>query len=333
MISTSRPRILIIGGAGYIGSHCSKYLAARHFIPIVYDNLSIGRREFVKWGPFVEGDVRDEELLIQVLSMTKPAAVMHFAALALVGESVIDPDRYWQVNVAGTLSLLRAMKSVGINNLIFSSTCAIYGTVADGLITEDTPMAPINPYGSTKLAAEWMMDQFSDAYELRSVRLRYFNASGADPEAQLGEDRDVETHLIPNTLDVAIGKRAALTIYGSDYATPDGTAIRDYIHVQDLANAHLLALKYLLDHGKSVALNLGTGTGSSVAEIVKTAERLTGQQIPCEIAARRPGDPPRLIAASDRARSVLGWQPERSSIDTILTDAWIWHKKRYGKHL
>lgn len=257
--------ILVTGGAGYIGSHCCQRLAAAGFLPVVYDDLSTGHRDFVRWGPLIKADVRDRAALAAAFTEHRPALVLHFAALALVGESVAHPERYWDINVGGTLALLEAMRGAGCERLVFSSSCAVYGEPEGVPITEAAPTAPVNPYGASKLAAEWIMDGFGRAHGLRSVRLRYFNAAGADPAGGIGEDHDPETHLVPLALDAAMGRRPALAVFGNDYPTPDGTAIRDYVHVVDIAEAHLAAARRLLGGGASLAVNLGTGQGASAA--------------------------------------------------------------------
>lgn len=323
--------ILVVGGAGYIGSHCCKALAAEGYVPVVYDDLSTGHRDFVKWGPLVEADVRDQRRIEATLRQYKPIAVMHFAALALVGESVRMPGLYWGVNVGGTLALLEAMHVVGLDKLVFSSTCAVYGEPQVLPITESAAKVPVNPYGASKLAAERMMDDFDAAYGLRSVRLRYFNAAGADPDGTLGEDHEPETHLIPLVLDAAMGRREAIAVFGNDYPTADGSAVRDYVHVADLATAHVRALRYLIDGGSAVGLNLGTGEGASVLEVAATAERVVGHRIPQTMHPRRPGDPARLVADAHFARSLLGWEPKRSELETALADAWRWHRARFGR--
>jgi UDP-arabinose 4-epimerase len=323
-------RILVIGGAGYIGSQCCKCLRAAGFEPVVFDNFSTGHREFVKWGPWVEGDILDIALLEPVLRQYRPAAVVHFAALALIGESVAEPSKYWRVNVAGVLSLLEAMRSAHVDKLVFSSTCAVYGEPSVTPIRESAQKNPVNPYGATKFAAECMMDHFSDAYGLRSVRLRYFNAAGADPDLAVGEDRASETHLIPLTLDAALRRRPSIEVFGCDYPTPDGTAIRDYIHVVDLANAHVQAVDYLLSGGDTIAVNLGTGKGASVAEVISVAERVVGRSIARAQKARRPGDPAILVADPKKAADVFGWRPQRSDLGMIINDAWAWHRARFG---
>jgi UDP-glucose-4-epimerase GalE len=323
------PTILVTGGAGYVGSHCCKHLQRAGYLPVVVDNLGTGHRDFVRWGPFEEGDIRSRDFLIGVIDRHKPVAAMHFAAKSLVSESVKAPDLYYDNNIGGTLILLECLRKKGVRNLVFSSTCAIYGA-RDELIAEDTDKKPISPYGFSKLACEQMMDDFDRAYELKSVRLRYFNAAGADPEAEIGEHHSPETHLAPITLDVALGLRDRLQIYGSDYPTPDGSAVRDYIHVTDLATAHLKAIEYLIAGGSSVALNLGTGRGSSVLQVVKAAEAVTGRAIRTEITARRPGDAAALVADPSQARMRLGWSTEHSDLPEIIGDAWRWHQARFA---
>lgn len=321
---------LIVGGAGYVGSHCVKALAEAGHTCITFDNLFTGHRGFVRWGPLIEADVRDAAALDAAFQQNKVDAVLHFAALAYVGESVTAPGRYYDVNVNGTRTLLDAMARAGVGRIVFSSTCAVYGAHGEDPITEDMPARPINPYGFTKLVCERMMDDFETAHGLRSVRLRYFNAAGADPAGEIGEHHDPETHLIPLVLDAAAGRRASIAVYGTDYDTPDGTAIRDYIHVQDLGAAHVAAAERLLAGGGTLAVNLGTGAGVSVREVVHAAEAVTGRRIPAVDSARRAGDPARLVANADRARRELGWTPKRSDLPTLLKDAWAWSEKRFG---
>ena len=323
-------RILIAGGAGYVGSHAAKALCAAGHEGIVFDNLSRGHRAFVRWGPLHEGDVRDAAALDAVFAAHRIDAVMHFAALAYVGESVTQPGRYYDVNVGGTRSLLDAMVRAGVDKIVFSSTCSVYGEPDTASITEDTAPAPINPYGMTKLVCEHMLRDFGVAHAIRSVRLRYFNAAGGDPDGEIGEDHSPETHLIPLVLDAALRRRPAISVFGTDYLTPDGTAIRDYIHVCDLADAHIRALDHLLRNGESTTLNLGTGNGVSVAELIETARAVTGHDIPVENAPRRAGDPARLVADPSRARQALAWSAKRSDLDSILSDAWRWHRARFG---
>jgi UDP-arabinose 4-epimerase len=317
----SSHRILVAGGAGYIGSHTAKLLSRKGMTPIVYDNLATGHQSSVRWGPFVRGDILDTNHLTQTLAQEKPDAVIHFAASAYVGESVDDPAKYYRNNVAGTLSLLQACRGAGVDKVIFSSSCATYGVPAVLPIKEDTPQQPINPYGRTKLLAEHMLSDYAAAYGLRYVALRYFNASGADPDGELGEWHDPETHLIPRALQAAGGRIPHLPVFGDDYETADGTCVRDYVHVSDLAHAHVLALHHLLGGGENMAINLGTGAGSSVREIVEAIARVTGRKVPIALHPRRAGDPPSLCADSTLARTVLGFSPEYSDLDTIIRTA------------
>ena len=323
------PTILVTGGAGYVGSHCCRRLHRAGWLPVVVDNLDTGHRDFVRWGPFEEGDIRDRDFILGVIDRHKPAAAMHFAAKSLVSESVRAPDRYYDNNVGGALTLLECLRDRGVKSLVFSSTCAIYG-VQDKPIAEDASKNPLSPYGFSKLVCEQMMDDFDRAYGVKSVRLRYFNASGADPEAEIGEHHSPETHLVPITLDVALGLRDRLQVYGNDYPTPDGSAIRDYIHVLDLASAHLKAIEHLMEGGASVALNLGTGVGHSVLEVAKAAEMVTGRPIHTETAPRRAGDAAWLVAEPSQARRLLGWSTDHSGLPEIVADAWRWHQKRFA---
>jgi UDP-glucose-4-epimerase GalE len=295
----------------------------------VFDNLLFGHREFARWGPLIEGDIRDASALDAVFSAYRFDAVMHFAALAYVGESVTAPGRYYDVNVNGTRSLLDAMVRAGVRSIVFSSSCAVYGEPERMPITEHAVPNPINPYGFSKLVCERMMDDFGRAHEIKSARLRYFNAAGADPTTEIGEDHDPETHLIPLVLDAASGRRPNVTVYGTDYPTPDGTAVRDYIHVDDLARAHVLALQHLLTKGETIAVNLGTGHGASVRQVIDTARRITGREIAVRDASRRAGDPPVLVADAKKASEVLGWAPQYSDLAAVITDAWRWHEKRF----
>ena len=326
-MNSSLKSILVTGGAGYIGAHACKALGRAGYTPIVYDNLVYGHPESVKWGPLEKGDIGDSRRLETVLQKYKPTAVMHFAAYAYVGESVENPAKYYRNNVAGTLALLESMRKCGINQIIFSSTCATYGMPEQIPIGEDHPQIPINPYGRSKLMIEWMLKDFDDAYDLRFVSLRYFNAAGADPDAEIGEDHTPETHLIPLVMDAALGRRDHLEIFGTDYETLDGTCIRDYIHVSDLADAHLLALEYLRDGGESNAFNLGNGNGFSVRQVIDSAAKVTGCEIPYMDSDRRPGDPPVLIGDSEKIRQVLGWNPVLNQLETIIETAWQWQKK------
>ena len=322
--------ILVTGGAGYVGAHGCKALAEAGYLPVVYDNLVYGHEEAVRWGPFEQGDIADRARLDAVFESHRPVAVMHFAAFAYVGESVTDPGKYYRNNVGGTLALMEAMVAHGVDKMVFSSTCATYGEPRTVPITEDEPQQPINPYGKSKLVVEQMLADFEVAHGLRSVSLRYFNAAGASPEGEIGERHDPETHLIPLALDAAAGKGPPLTVFGEDYPTADGTCIRDYIHVGDLADAHVKALDYLAGGGATRAFNLGTGAGVSVREILDSVERLTGRKVPHTIGPRRPGDPPALVADPSRARSDLGWQPRLSDIDTIIATAWEWYQRGDG---
>jgi UDP-glucose-4-epimerase GalE len=323
-------RILITGGAGYVGSHCTKALAAAGHEAVVFDSLVFGHREFVRWGKLIEGDIRDANALDAVFRADRFDAVIHFAALAYVGESVSDPGRYYDVNVHGTRVLLDAMMRASVRLLVFSSSCAIYGEPTHMPISENANLNPINPYGFTKLVCERMMDDFERAHGLKSARLRYFNAAGAEPTAEIGEDHTPETHLIPLVLDVALGLRPEIQIFGTDYPTPDGTALRDYIHVCDLARAHVLALSHLIDHRETIAVNLGSGRGISVQQVIETVQDVTGQPICAKQSVRRPGDPAELVADPRKARDVLGWSAELSDPKTIIVDAWRWHAQRFG---
>ena len=320
--------ILVTGGAGYVGSHACKALAAAGYRPVVYDNLVRGHREAVRWGPLVEGDLHDSARLSAALRTHRITAVMHFAAFAYVGESVADPEAYYRNNVGGTMALLGAMREAGIATLVFSSTCAVYGVPDTLPIRETTAKAPLNPYGETKLTIERALHWYAGAYGMRYMALRYFNAAGADPDGEIGEDHEPETHLIPLVLRAALGSGDAVDIYGTDYPTPDGTAIRDYIHVSDLADAHVRALADLAEGGASAALNLGTGCGCSVREVIAAVERIGGRAVPRREVARRPGDPPELVADPGLARARLGWRPRHSDLDTIIRTALAWETRR-----
>ncbi len=317
--------ILVTGGAGYIGSHACKALAKAGYTPIAYDNLVYGHREAVRWGPLVEGDLADAKLLADTLSRFDVAAVIHFAAFAYVGESMVKPQLYFHNNVVNTLTLLDAMLAAKLRHIVFSSSCATYGTPARVPITEDTPQNPVNPYGESKLICERAIHWYGEAHGMTYAALRYFNASGADPEGEIGEAHDPETHLVPLVLATALGRRAQIDIYGTDYPTPDGSAVRDYIHVQDLAEAHVAALARLLGGGTSLAVNLGTGAGHSVREVIDAAERITGRRIARREMPRRAGDPPVLVADVARAKELLGWSARLSDLDSILATAWAWH--------
>lgn len=332
-MAQSKPTILVTGGAGYIGSHAVLALQEAGYEVVVLDNLVYGHRELVEDVLKVElvvGDTSDRPLLDQLFASRAIAAVMHFAAYAYVGESVTNPAKYYRNNVVGTLVLLEAMEAAGIKNFVFSSTCASYGVPNSVPIPEDHPQAPINPYGMSKLMVEKILADFGVAYGMKSVIFRYFNAAGADPNGRLGEDHNPETHLIPLVLQTALGIRDSIKVFGSDYDTPDGTCIRDYIHVTDLADAHVLGLNYLLNGGDSTVFNLGNGNGFSVLEVIDAAKQISGREIAVEMCDRRPGDPPALVGSSEKARSVLGWQPRYADLPSILTHAWNWHQKRHG---
>ena len=316
--------VLVTGGAGYIGSHACKALARAGYLPISYDNLVYGHESAVKWGPLARGDILDRACLDQVLAKYRPSAIMHFAAFAYVGESTQNPIKYYRNNVVGSLTLLEAARDHSIDRFVFSSTCATYGVPHQLPITEETPQRPINPYGATKLMVERMLRDFDAAYGLRSIALRYFNAAGADPEGEIGEDHDPETHLIPLALAAAAGKIPELVVYGDDYDTPDGTCIRDYIHVTDLADAHVRALRALYEGAPSNAFNLGIGRGHSVKKVIDTVDGVVGRRPPVLIGSRRPGDPAALVSDARKAGEQLGWTPAHSAIETIVRSAWEW---------
>ncbi|MCS6812650.1 MAG: UDP-glucose 4-epimerase GalE [Cyanobacteria bacterium] len=325
--------VLVTGGAGYIGSHAVLALQQAGYSVIVLDNLVYGHRDIAETVlnvPLIEGDTNDRPLLDRLFTEHKIAAVMHFAAYAYVGESVTDPAKYYRNNVVGTLTLLEAMVAHNIKKFVFSSTCATYGVPKTVPIPEEHPQNPINPYGMSKLMVEQILADFDRAYDFKSVCFRYFNAAGADPQGRLGEDHNPETHLIPLVLLTALGKRSSISIFGTDYPTPDGTCIRDYIHVTDLADAHVLGLNYLLKGGDSQIFNLGNGNGFSVKEVIDAARQVTGREIPAVECDRRPGDPPALVGSSARARELLGWQPQYSDITEIIRHAWQWHQSRHA---
>ncbi len=319
--SSSKP-VLVTGGAGFIGSHTCKLLADHGYTPVVFDNLSRGHRHNVKWGPLVEGDLLDRPTLVRAFEDYEPMAVVHFAALAYVGESMGQPIRYYRNNFAGSLNLAETMIECGCGNLVFSSTCAVYGLAESDLIHEDHPRNPINPYGHSKKMVEQMLRDCGQAHAFRSVSLRYFNAAGAHPSGELTEEHEPETHLIPLVLQCAAGLRDAIEVFGTDYPTPDGTAVRDYIHVCDLAEAHLAALRYLEAGGETTALNLGTGNGHSVHAIISAAERVTGRSITVRTVDRRPGDPPVLVARAKSAARMLNWSPKFVDLDEVVKTSW-----------
>ena len=319
--------ILVTGGAGYIGSHACKALHAAGYTPISFDNLVYGHRWAVRWGPLVEGDLADRAAIERVLREYSIDAVIHFAAYAYVGESMTDPGKYFGNNVTCTLNLLDAMQAANVKRLVFSSTCATYGIPEVVPITEDHPQRPVNPYGESKLFVEKALHWYAAAHGLHWTALRYFNAAGADPDGEIGEDHSPETHLIPLAIETALGVRPELQVMGTDYATPDGTAIRDYIHVKDLADAHVRALRRLQMGGASGAINLGTGTGYSVRDVIATVERVTGRKVKTRNAPRRVGDPPSLVAAPVRALELLDWRPQWSGLESIVRTAYRWHCK------
>lgn len=318
--------VLVTGGAGYVGSHTAKALANAGYTPVTIDNLAHGHRWAVRWGPFEQGDILNRAFLDAVIAKWRPEATLHFAGLIAVGESVEKPDLYHRSNVVGSLTLLEAMRAGKVDRIVFSSTAAVYGAPDRSPIPETAPLRPVNPYGASKLFVETMLGDFGAAFGLRSFALRYFNACGADPDGQIGEAHAPETHLIPLALDAASGKRAALTIHGDDYPTADGTCVRDYIHVSDLAAAHVKALEAadLAAPGLHEACNLGTGSGYSVRQILDAIEKVTGRKVPTTIGPRRAGDPPELVADPSRARQKLGWTPKHSDLQTIVGSAWRW---------
>lgn len=318
--------LLVCGGAGYVGSHVARVLDARGHRVTVLDNLSTGHAEAVRWGPLVEADILDVDSLEAAFHGQRFDAVLHFCARSLVGESMSAPYDYYENNVVGTLNLLRVMRRHAVDRIVFSSTAAVFGNPVAALIDEDHPKAPINPYGASKLMVERMLADAAHAYGLRSVCLRYFNAAGASAEDGIGESHDPETHLIPNLLRALINPAAPLKVFGQDYPTPDGTCVRDYVHVLDLADAHVRALDHMDGAPGAHAFNLGNGTGFSVMQVIRAAERVTGLPVPFEQAPRRAGDPPVLVAASKRARDILGWSPVYTDIEDILRTAWDWHR-------
>lgn len=324
--------ILIAGGAGYIGSHANKLFNQRGYETVVFDNLVYGHRSFVRWGDFVLGDLADRDQLRFCFRQYSIEAVMHFCAFAYVGESVTDPAKYYRNNVVNALNLLDTMREFHVPYLIFSSTCSTYGMPQRIPLTEDHPQSPVNPYGWSKFMIEQILKDYNNAYGIKYVSLRYFNAAGADPDADIGERHDPETHLIPLVLDVAAGKRPDVKIFGTDYDTPDGTCIRDYVHVTDLADAHILALNYLRGGGPSDSFNLGNGNGFSVREVIRTAEKVTGCAIKYVETDRRAGDPPVLIGSARKAMEILPWRPRCADLPVIIQTAWRWHQKerKYG---
>jgi len=323
--------ILVTGGAGYVGAHTCKALHRAGYTPVVFDNLSTGHKGFVRWGPFIPGDIRDTDAVRRTVRAHQIDAVLHFAASAYVGESVADPQKYYENNVGGTLSLLRAMLESDCRTLVFSSTCAIYGEPAEIPISETTPQNPVNPYGTSKAMVERILCDYQRAHEMSTIALRYFNASGADPECEIGELRDPETHLIPRAIMAVQGHISDFAVFGSDYPTPDGTAIRDYIHVSDLAEAHVTALQHLLAGDPGGAFNLGTGHGYSVKQVLDVIAAETGENLPISNAPRREGDPPVLVANASLSRTELGFTPRLSDLKTIIGTAWAWHRRAHPR--
>lgn len=320
--------ILITGGAGYIGSHTVHYLLQRGYQPVVLDNLSTGHRQAVPAAvPFYQGDIADRELVATIVQQHRIQGVIHFAASSLVGESMANPAKYFENNVVKTILFLNTLLKIGVKHFVFSSTAAVYGEPLQIPIREEDPTVPTNVYGQTKLMLEQVMARYASTYDFHYTALRYFNACGAWPDGAIGEDHQPETHLIPLVLQVANGKRERITVYGQDYPTPDGTCIRDYIHVLDLAEAHLLALQYLWQGGESGPFNLGNGQGFSVQEVIDCARAVTEQPLPVELGERRPGDPARLVAAADKARKLLGWQPRHPELAEMIASAWNWHRR------
>lgn len=325
-------KILVVGGAGYIGAHTCKALKTAGYTPVVYDNLCLGHRDFVRWGPLVEGDIRDSDAVKAAIEAHDCKAVMHFAAFAYVGESVTDPAKYYENNVIGTLGLLDGMRKAGCDKLVFSSTCAVYGEPGTLPITENTLPAPVNPYGRSKLMCESILTDYAHAYDINFTALRYFNASGDDADSEIGELREVETHLIPRALMALQGYIDDFQVFGSDFPTPDGTAIRDYIHVSDLADAHVAALGRLLKGAKGGAIyNLGIGHGYSVGDVLAMIADVTGQSLPAPRGDRRPGDPAQLVADAAKARAELGFAPRHSDLRNIIETAWRWHQHAHPK--
>lgn len=317
--------ILVTGGAGYIGSHTAKMLSQRGYLPVVLDNLSSGNEWAVKWGPLVVGDIKDAACVRNTVKKFDIQAVIHLAASAYVGESMSQPAQYFENNVTNSLALLKALLDCGGLPVVFSSTCATFGTPEKLPITTDTPQAPENPYGESKLFIEKTLSWYARAYNFRSVILRYFNAAGADPDGEIGECHEPETHLLPLIMEVALGLRESIKIFGTDYPTPDGTAVRDFVHVADLADAHIRAVQYLLKGGPSVSLNLGTGKGYSVREAIHIVERVSGERVKTVTRPRRAGDPAALVACAAAAHRTLGWEPQFRDLDTIIKTAWRWH--------
>lgn len=327
MVTSEKPKVLVTGGAGYIGAHACKALARAGFVPVAFDNLSTGWRDAVKFGPFVQGDLMDRAAIDVALTEHRPVAVMHFAALSLVGVSMTDPGLYWRVNVGGALNLIEACAAAGVKNFVFSSTCATYGDQDGVMLDEETAQLPINAYGGSKRAIEDMLKDFGASHGLTSVIFRYFNVAGADPEGEIGEQHRPETHLIPLMLDAVAGKRPALTVFGDDYATRDGTCVRDYVHVTDLAAAHVLGLRWLLEGRGDRVFCLGSGTGFTVREVIEASRAVTNREVPIIQGARRAGDAAVLVSGSKQVMEELGWEPQHSNLRQMIGDAWAWAQK------
>lgn len=317
-------KILVTGGAGYIGAHACKALSQAGYEPVVYDDLSGGYASFVRWGELIRGDILDTERLTALMRRIKPLGVIHFASFIQVGESMRLPGKYYRNNTGGSLSILEAMRAAGVENIVVSSTAAVYGEPKTVPIPEESPLAPVNPYGASKAMMERLLDDYEAAHGLRAAALRYFNAAGADPDGEIGERHRPETHLIPRVFMAAAGEIPALRLFGDDYPTPDGTCVRDYVHVSDLATAHLAALEKLLGGARGLKVNLGTGRGYSVRQIIDESRRVTGLEIPCSIEPRRSGDAPSLVAEAARAKEILGWKADCSSLENIIATAWAW---------
>ncbi len=320
--------VLITGGAGYIGSHTAKFMARAGHTPVVLDNMTFGHEYAVKWGPLERGELSDTDFLSGVFKRHAIEAVVHFAANAFVGESMTNPRKYFRNNTVNTLNLLDAMVDAGVKEIVFSSTCATYGDPIRMPLDETHPQHPVNPYGESKFFVERILHWYAGAYGIKYAALRYFNAAGADPEGEIGEDHTPETHLIPLVIEAAMGKRSHIGLFGTDYPTPDGTAVRDYIHVNDLADAHVRALTHLKEGGGNLKLNLGTGRGNSVREVIAAVEAVSGKTVPIVANPRRAGDPAELVAEPKRAREMLGWTPTYPDIETIVEHAWLWHQKQ-----
>ena len=322
-----RKNILVTGGAGYIGSHTCKALHQAGFTPVVFDNLSTGHAYLVKWGPLIQGDINDEAALDRAFAMYRPSGVLHFAASALVIESMAHPSKYYRNNVCGTLCLLDAMRKNRVPYLVFSSTCATYGIPEMSVINETHPQRPVSPYGRSKLMMEQIIADAEKAYGLKAVSLRYFNAAGADLSGEIGEDHTPETHLIPSVMRAALGLQKEVVVYGTDFPTADGSAVRDYIHVQDLADAHVKAMEHLLQGHAGVSINLGTGTGYSVLSIIDMVQQLCKKEVFVRLEKRRAGEPASLIADNTKAKEILGWEPKYSELQTLIASAWKWHNR------